>query len=102
MKVRCALSVLKKEREVSLMFKNPGKAVKITAIILFILLAVTAIILAIYFGFELNKSRWREFEPKIFYGYGIGGCAGAFVLMLPLYAFGALVEDVHSIKEGKK
>lgn len=73
----------------SKLFNNPGQKLKVVSMVWFWLIVVAAVILA-FTSCGLNRS---DFYPIPFFGYLIGGCVGAYLTALPLYAFGELVEN---------
>ena len=68
------------------LFANPGKKLKIVAIILFLLLLVGGTILATIYAVD-------EEDISTFLTIFISALASSWLLALPLYAFGEVVEN---------
>lgn len=89
------------------MFKNPGKQIKVIAMIYFVIVLLASIILAFSLGIkkEYHYNRWTyetEVETKVqptFYAFFFGGQAYAYVSSLLLTGFGELVEKVSKMSD---
>jgi len=90
------------------MFKNVGKTLQITAIVLFCLMTIASVILAFVFGFQTRKYSdgyysyysysKTEFQALPFFGFLIGGPIASYIGSLLLYGFGCIVMDYESEK----
>ena len=70
-------------------FSNPGKKIKITAMIAFALTAILGII-GLFAFYE-----WDEATALLTF---VGGTVGGWLLALPLYAFGEMVDNIRKIE----
>ena len=71
------------------MFKEAGKKIKVIAIILFVLIVITSIILAFVFG-DLGDF---DSDAAVFFAFLIGGPVAGYIVTLILYGFGCIVEN---------
>ena len=78
------------------MFRNVGDKLKKIAIIFFVLTVIGGIVIGILL---VSKSKADYMSILIVSACGIGGALGGYLLALPVYAFGVLVESSRRTEE---
>ena len=76
----------------SLLFQNPGKKLKNVALVVFILFAAGGIITGFYLFSDFSEYQLKAFGYSIIFPLLFGSIPAAWLIALPLSAFGELVE----------
>lgn len=92
------------------MFGNPGRKLKVVAIVVFIAAIVLTFVLAFEYGIE-TTTNWRyyggyydekELNAPVFFGILVGGFIFSYVNFLVVYWFGELIENSGIVAKNSK